>query len=173
MTKKLRDGERNEDTTSSSSSSFSNNKNPSKSNVFQLTFRSLGPGIITGASDDDPSGIATYSQAGAKFGLGMLWMVIFLHQDTTYSCKGQQSRVLGTDYHISTFLCGPYLQIYDGTANSCSRERRLPGIHRRHICDSHQAFPKHSCKYGPYDHLMGSLSPKPFYGSISCKNTFI
>ena len=89
----------------------------------------------------------------------------------SYSCKGQQSRVLGTDYHISTFLCGPYLQIYDGTANSCSRERRLPGIHRRHICDSHQAFPKHSCKYGPYDHLMGSLSPKPFYGSISFVRT--
>jgi NRAMP (natural resistance-associated macrophage protein)-like metal ion transporter len=39
--------------------------------------RSLGPGLITGASDDDPSGIATYSQAGAKFGFGMLWMVLF------------------------------------------------------------------------------------------------
>jgi NRAMP (natural resistance-associated macrophage protein)-like metal ion transporter len=39
--------------------------------------RSLGPGLITGASDDDPSGIATYSQAGAKFGCGMLWMVLF------------------------------------------------------------------------------------------------
>jgi NRAMP (natural resistance-associated macrophage protein)-like metal ion transporter len=37
----------------------------------------LGPGLITGASDDDPSGIATYSQAGAKFGLGMLWLAIF------------------------------------------------------------------------------------------------
>ncbi|HEU5167315.1 MAG TPA: Nramp family divalent metal transporter [Chitinophagaceae bacterium] len=34
----------------------------------------LGPGLITGASDDDPSGIATYSQAGAKFGLATLWM---------------------------------------------------------------------------------------------------
>src|ERR1700730_18191045 len=34
----------------------------------------LGPGIITGASDDDPSGIATYSQAGAGFGLVLLWM---------------------------------------------------------------------------------------------------
>src|ERR1051325_6415669 len=33
----------------------------------------LGPGLITGASDDDPSGIATYSQAGAKFGLSTLW----------------------------------------------------------------------------------------------------
>jgi hypothetical protein len=37
------------------------------------TFLSIiGPGLITGASDDDPSGIATYSQAGAQFGFGML-----------------------------------------------------------------------------------------------------
>ncbi|MBL1729391.1 divalent metal cation transporter, partial [Klebsiella pneumoniae] len=36
----------------------------------------LGPGLITGASDDDPSGIATYSQAGAQFGFGTLWTVI-------------------------------------------------------------------------------------------------
>ena len=38
---------------------------------------SLGPGLITGSSDDDPSGIATYSQAGAQFGFGMLWMALF------------------------------------------------------------------------------------------------
>lgn len=37
----------------------------------------LGPGLITGAADDDPSGIATYSQAGAQFGLNMLWAVPF------------------------------------------------------------------------------------------------
>ena len=34
----------------------------------------LGPGLTTGASDDDPSGIATYSQVGAQFGYGLLWM---------------------------------------------------------------------------------------------------
>src|SRR5450631_618421 len=33
----------------------------------------IGPGLITGVADDDPSGIATYSQAGAQFGLNMLW----------------------------------------------------------------------------------------------------
>jgi Mn2+/Fe2+ NRAMP family transporter len=33
----------------------------------------IGPGLITGVADDDPSGIATYSQAGARFGLNMLW----------------------------------------------------------------------------------------------------
>jgi NRAMP (natural resistance-associated macrophage protein)-like metal ion transporter len=37
----------------------------------------LGPGLITGAADDDPSGIATYSQVGAQFGLGMLWTMLF------------------------------------------------------------------------------------------------
>lgn len=36
--------------------------------------RILGPGLITGAADDDPSGIATYSQAGASFGYGLLWV---------------------------------------------------------------------------------------------------
>jgi NRAMP (natural resistance-associated macrophage protein)-like metal ion transporter len=37
----------------------------------------LGPGLITGCADDDPSGIATYSQVGAQFGMGMLWTMLF------------------------------------------------------------------------------------------------
>ncbi|MCL5004266.1 MAG: divalent metal cation transporter [Patescibacteria group bacterium] len=40
-------------------------------------FKELGPGIITGAADDDPSGIATYSQTGARFGYGQLWLSLF------------------------------------------------------------------------------------------------
>ena len=40
-------------------------------------FRDLGPGLITGAADDDPSGIATYSSAGASFGFGLLWAALF------------------------------------------------------------------------------------------------
>src|SRR5690242_2869121 len=39
-------------------------------------FALLGPGLITGASDDDPSGIATYSQAGAQFGYSMSWVML-------------------------------------------------------------------------------------------------
>jgi NRAMP (natural resistance-associated macrophage protein)-like metal ion transporter len=39
--------------------------------------RVLGPGLVTGASDDDPSGIGTYSQAGSQFGFGVLWTAIF------------------------------------------------------------------------------------------------
>jgi NRAMP (natural resistance-associated macrophage protein)-like metal ion transporter len=38
--------------------------------------RALGPGLVTGASDDDPSGIATYAQAGSKFGFGFLWTAL-------------------------------------------------------------------------------------------------
>jgi NRAMP (natural resistance-associated macrophage protein)-like metal ion transporter len=41
--------------------------------------RQLGPGLITGAADDDPSGIATYSQAGAQFGFLTLWAVVFTY----------------------------------------------------------------------------------------------
>ncbi len=47
-----------------------------KSDV-RSTLKLLGPGLITGAADDDPSGIATYSQAGAQFGYSMLWTVVF------------------------------------------------------------------------------------------------
>ena len=39
----------------------------------------LGPGLITGASDDDPSGIGTYSQVGSQFGYGLLWLALFTY----------------------------------------------------------------------------------------------
>ena len=45
---------------------------PSRPPLFSV----LGPGLITGASDDDPSGIATYSQAGAQFGYGLSWTLV-------------------------------------------------------------------------------------------------
>ncbi len=41
-------------------------------------FKVLGPGVITGAADDDPSGIATYSQTGAQFGYSLLWTAVFM-----------------------------------------------------------------------------------------------
>jgi NRAMP (natural resistance-associated macrophage protein)-like metal ion transporter len=43
----------------------------------RIYLKSLGPGLITGASDDDPSGIGTYSQTGAQFGYAQLWTAIF------------------------------------------------------------------------------------------------
>ena len=42
----------------------------------RLFFRKLGPGLVTGASDDDPSGIGTYSQVGAQFGYELLWTMV-------------------------------------------------------------------------------------------------
>ncbi len=43
----------------------------------QSLWEQLGPGLVAGAADDDPSGIATYSQAGAAFGYGLLWTALF------------------------------------------------------------------------------------------------
>src|SRR5664279_3107815 len=45
----------------------------------EKVLRVLGPGLITGASDDDPSGIATYSQAGAQFGFSITWTLLFTY----------------------------------------------------------------------------------------------
>lgn len=47
--------------------------------TFKRFWKNLGPGLVTGASDDDPSGIATYSQAGAKYGLQLLWTAVFTY----------------------------------------------------------------------------------------------
>ena len=57
----------------------------------------LGPGLITGASDDDPSGIATYSQVGAQFGYGMLWTMLFSYPLMTaiQAICGRIGRVTG------------------------------------------------------------------------------
>ena len=46
--------------------------------MFKSFFKTLGPGVVTGAADDDPSGIATYSQTGAQFGYGQLWTAVFM-----------------------------------------------------------------------------------------------
>jgi NRAMP (natural resistance-associated macrophage protein)-like metal ion transporter len=51
-------------------------RKPDKKKGFGRIIRILGPGVITGAADDDPSGIATYSQAGAKFGFHMSWTLL-------------------------------------------------------------------------------------------------
>jgi NRAMP (natural resistance-associated macrophage protein)-like metal ion transporter len=53
-------------------------KKPTFASIKKITlWARLGPGLITGAADDDPSGIATYSQVGAAFGYGILWTAFF------------------------------------------------------------------------------------------------
>lgn len=61
--------------TSKSSMASHNSKATKRSRVL----RALGPGLITGAADDDPSGIATYSQAGAQFGFSITWTLLFTY----------------------------------------------------------------------------------------------
>ncbi|MFC3832922.1 MULTISPECIES: NRAMP family divalent metal transporter [Deinococcus] len=60
-------------------------------------WRLLGPGVITGASDDDPSGIATYSQVGAQFGFGLLWTMPFSYplMAVTQEISARVGRVTG------------------------------------------------------------------------------
>ena len=60
-------------------------------------FERLGPGLITGAADDDPSGIATYSQAGAQFGVNILWTVVLTYPLMTaiQSLSARIGRVTG------------------------------------------------------------------------------
>ena len=53
-------------------------KPAAKKNKFKKFLSVLGPGLTTGAADDDPSGIATYSQTGAQFGYGQLWTAFYM-----------------------------------------------------------------------------------------------
>lgn len=55
-----------------------NKKPKAKRNKFSKFLSILGPGLTTGAADDDPSGIATYSQTGAQFGYGQLWTAFYM-----------------------------------------------------------------------------------------------
>jgi len=59
---------------------------------FSRSLRILGPGLVTGAADDDPSGIATYSQAGAMYGYKLLWMIPFMYP-LLLSVQGACSRI--------------------------------------------------------------------------------
>lgn len=54
------------------------NKNKTAKKSFWKWLTVLGPGLTTGAADDDPSGIATYSQTGAQFGYGQLWTALYM-----------------------------------------------------------------------------------------------
>jgi NRAMP (natural resistance-associated macrophage protein)-like metal ion transporter len=60
-------------------------------------FSQLGPGLVTGAADDDPSGIATYSQTGAQFGYGLLWTMVLTYPLMTaiQLVSGRIGRVTG------------------------------------------------------------------------------
>ena len=70
---------------------------PDKGGTKSGLLQTLGPGLVTGASDDDPSGIATYSQVGAQFGFHMLWVMLFSYplMAAIQEISGQIGRVTG------------------------------------------------------------------------------
>jgi NRAMP (natural resistance-associated macrophage protein)-like metal ion transporter len=74
----------------------------------------LGPGLITGAADDDPSGIATYSQAGATFGFGLLWTMVltFPLMAAIQEICGRFGRITGTGIAESLRKCYPRPLVY-------------------------------------------------------------
>jgi len=69
----------------------------------------FGPGLITGAADDDPSGIATYSQAGAQFGYGMLWTMVLAYplMSAVQLVSAHIGRVTGTGLAKPFVRCFP------------------------------------------------------------------
>ena len=69
----------------------------------------LGPGLVTGASDDDPSGIATYSQVGAQFGYGMLWTMVVSYPLMTgiQEVSARIGRVTGCGISANLRRCYP------------------------------------------------------------------
>ena len=50
-----------------------------QASLLRRLFNVLGPGLVTGAADDDPSGIATYSQAGAQLGFNIAWTMLLTY----------------------------------------------------------------------------------------------
>ena len=72
-------------------------------------FMALGPGLVTGASDDDPSGIATYSQVGAQFGYAMLWTMVLSYPLMTaiQEVSARIGRVSGSGISANLRRCYP------------------------------------------------------------------
>lgn len=87
-------------------------KGRSASDVGSRVWRALavlGPGLVTGASDDDPSGIATYSQVGAQFGYGMLWTMLLSYplMAAIQEISARVGRVTGCGISANLRRCYP------------------------------------------------------------------
>jgi NRAMP (natural resistance-associated macrophage protein)-like metal ion transporter len=87
----------------------------SKRGTRKLTIlKVLGPGLITGAADDDPSGIATYSSVGAQFGYAMLWTMPFIYPFMTaiQEISARMGRVTGRGISANLRQCYPRWLLY-------------------------------------------------------------
>src|SRR3569623_1423561 len=84
------------------------NAPPEKRGDVRSFLRTLGPGLITGAADDDPSGIGTYSQAGAQRGYGISWTMLltFPLMAAIQEISARVGRVTG--HGISGNVCRQY-----------------------------------------------------------------
>ena len=100
----------------------------------------VGTRLITGVADDDPSGIATYSQAGAQFGLNMLWTMplTFPLMAAVQSICGRIGRVTGTGLAFNIKQSFPALGRYHrrGLVTDCQYAQHRGG--RRHDGRSHR-----------------------------------
>src|SRR5215472_2854721 len=74
--------------------------------------RRLGPGLITGASDDDPSGIGTYSQAGAQLGFSIGWTMLLTYPLMTAIQEISARIGRGTGHGIAGNVCRNFSPIY-------------------------------------------------------------
>jgi hypothetical protein len=123
-------------------------------------FEQLGPGLITGAADDDPSGIATYSQAGAQFGFNMLWTMVLTYPLMTavQLVSAQIGRVTG---------CGLAKNIGDVFPRNWGR---IPPLFFAPCILNQQGLPVHSCVSGTKQCakkrvVVGCQAPSP---SLAC-----
>jgi hypothetical protein len=93
----------------------------------------LGPGLITGSSDDDPSGIATYSQVGAQFGYGMLWTMVFSYPLMTAikEISARVGRVTVRHLRQSSAMLSALCTSLRNNFGSGSERLQLRGRHRR------------------------------------------
>jgi NRAMP (natural resistance-associated macrophage protein)-like metal ion transporter len=82
---------------------------PGVSGKLRAVVMALGPGLVTGASDDDPSGIATYSQVGAQFGYGMLWTMLVTYplMAAIQEVSARVGRVTGCGISANLRRCYP------------------------------------------------------------------
>ena len=70
---------------------------PKSDSLIRKVLKILGPGLVTGAADDDPSGIATYSSVGAQYGYSMLWTMLFIYpfMAAIQEISGRLGRITG------------------------------------------------------------------------------
>jgi hypothetical protein len=131
---------------------------PPRSTVFRVLWARLkehplsrvGPGLITGVADDDPSGIATYSQAGAQFGLNMLWTMVlaFPLMAAIQSMCANISRVTGKGLAANIKTAFPPAVLQGRTLTTCGEYAQHRSIRS---CYGGSSGTRHGVQPPPHD----------------------